>query len=476
MTQPLKRMRDKMRALVLAAYLMSLVNPVAAPGKTIFSDGFEGPRTCWDGAGYVGDFDLCFDMPFDTTPPVEKGTAELSTDVPRADLIIGMDTTGSMGGEIANLKSAATNLIDEFLLKAPDGAVSVAAYDDYHYDKYGSEGDKAFYLLHRSMTVSTAAGRASIIGAIGDLTTHNGGDAPESGWEMVFQVATGAGSGGGDLAVPPFDPTTAPPVPVPPEEEVGGVGGVGIRGGSMPILIWITDAESHNSAVTQNFYQSIPGVSPSSSAQALAAINSIGGRIIGVMSAEAARPDLIHAAVETRAVVEPEDWGADSRPPGCAITQCCTGVNGTGVLAVSGRCPLVFEISADGAGLGTAVTEGIQKLLTSGSSDISADLVMDLDDDIDSVSAFVERVVADDTAPPPCTQGLNAIDTNADSVPDTFTGVTPGSIVCFEVELKTNQTVASTAAPQYFSANLDIIADGVTVLETRGVHFRVPGS
>ena len=85
-----------------------------------------------------------------------------------------------------------------------------------------------------------------------------------------------------------------------------------------------------------------------------------------------------------------------------------------------------------------------------------------------------DRVEADTSAPPPCTQELTAIDTNADATPDTFINVTPGSIVCFNVVLKTNQTVPSLGAPQYFSADLQIISDEVTVLETRGVHFRVP--
>jgi hypothetical protein len=95
-------------------------------------------------------------------------------------------------------------------------------------------------------------------------------------------------------------------------------------------------------------------------------------------------------------------------------------------------------------------------------------------DGVDVVSAFVDSVEADDSAPHPCTQGLTTIDTNGDAVPDTFIDVVPGSIVCFNVVLKTNQTVASTGAEQYFSANLEVISNGVTILETRGVHFRVP--
>jgi len=134
-----------MKALVSVAFSMVLATPIAFPDEMIFADGFEAPRSCWAGGGFVGKLDLCFDMPFGITPPLEMDTAEAFTEIPRADLIVGMDTTGSMGGEIANLKSAASTIIDEFLLRSQDGAVSIAAYDDYPYEPYGimDQGDRA---------------------------------------------------------------------------------------------------------------------------------------------------------------------------------------------------------------------------------------------------------------------------------------------------------------------------------------------
>jgi hypothetical protein len=181
---------------------------------------------------------------------------------------------------------------DEPRISAID--IALAGYEDYPYGGYGSslDGDTAYYLLHRAMTATTDPGLASLVTAVDLYQTRNGLDGPESGWEMVFQVATGAGSGTGLYAVPPFDPATAPPASIPEGEEVGEIGGAGIRSGSLPILVWITDAESHNSSVTGNPYGSIPGVTPATSAQALSAMLQIGGRIIGVLSGEAGRADL----------------------------------------------------------------------------------------------------------------------------------------------------------------------------------------
>ncbi len=464
-----------MRALVLLAVFCVGASPMAAHGE-IFSDGFETGRTCWVWSRVEGGTELCFDTPFGTPPPVEMGTAEAKTSVRQADLIIGLDTTGSMGGEIANIKSSATTILDEFLLRVPDGAFGVAGYDDYPYGGYGSGADRAFYLLHRVMTASTPTGRNSIIDAIDQFQTHNGEDTPESGWEMVFQVASGAGSGGGAYGVPPFDPATAPPVPVPPDEEIGEIGGVGIRQGSLPILLWITDAPNHNSGGgSVNPYGAIPGVTPATSTQALSAVNAIGGRIIGIMSGEIARADLELGVTSTGALVTPDAWGTDSRPPGCSPTQCCTGIDGTGVPSNGGDCPLLFEIDGDGSGLGAAVVDGVERLIVdSGTFDIGGVLVDDPGDPIDTIDAFVDRLEADDSAPLPCTQGLTAVDVNpVDGVPDTFVDVIPGSTVCFNVVLKTNNTVPPTGEPQIFPAVLEIIADFVTVTETLNLFFRV---
>lgn len=451
-------------------------NPTHASGQ-IFSDDFETGKPCWVWSATVGGKSLCFNMPYGVSPPVEEDAVEALTEIPQADVVFAMDTTGSMGGEVANLQSSVASILADIQTRIPNSGFAVAGYDDYPYGAYGSmvDGDRAFYLLHRVMTASSAAGMASLMNAINFYQTHNGMDLPESGWEMVHQVATGAGSGGGAYAVPPFDPATAPPPTVPTGEEIGEIGGVGIREGSLPILVWITDAASHNSSATGNPYSSIPGVTPSTSSQALAAMNSIGGRIIGVLSGEAGRLDLALGVTQTLAVVTPDAWGLDGRPPGCTSGQCCTGLNGTGVPPVAGECPLLFDISSNGTGLGTAVVNGIDRLISSGRFDIGAKLVDEPSNAVDAIAAFVDRLEADATAPLPCAQGLVAIDVNPpDGVPDTFVDVQPGTTVCFNVVLNTNSTVPPTGVPQVLKANLEIIRDSVTIQETRGVFFRVP--
>ncbi len=465
-----------MKALHVSSILCLALAPTA--NAQIFVDGFEAGRTCWVWSATVGGLELCYDAPHGLPPPVSEEIVDASTEIARTDVIIGLDTTGSMGGEIANLKSSITSLIDAVNGSATDSAFAVAGYDDFPCCGYGSaaDGDKAFYLLHRVMTATTPDGIASLVSAVDQYETHSGLDSPESGWEMVFQVATGLGNGTGSNSVAPFDPATAPPVSIPAGEEVGEFGGVGIRPASLPVVVWITDAESHNSSVNGNLYGTIPGVIPADSSGALYQLNVLGGRIVGVMSHEAARTDLEWGVSSTGASVDPSAWGVDDRPPGCGTLQCCTGLNGAGVSPSGvGNCPLLFEIASDGSGLGTAVADGIDRLVNSGVFDIGAVLIDYPFDPVNVVTEFVDRIEADVNAPLPCAQGLTAIDVNPmDGVPDTFVDVEPGTVVCFTVVLKANQTIPSTGTSQVFGAHFEVIADSVTILETRSVFFRVP--
>ncbi len=452
---------------------------MAAPtivASSIFSDGFEDGRICWVWSTSVGSDELCVDTPYNVPPPMEEEIVAASTVLRQVDIIFGMDTTGSMWGEVADLKASVPSILNGVRSIVPNSGFAVVGYDDFPYGDYGvpAAGDLAFYLLHRVMTTNTSAGHNSVISAVNLYGIHHGQDGPESGWEMVYQVATGAGLMPlyGD---PAFDPTTAPPTTPPSGEELGEIGGVGIRVGSLPILVWITDAPSHNSAVTGNYYGSIPGATPATSTAALAAMNYFGGRIIGILSNEGGRLDLEHAASQTGARVHPEAWGeAGDRPSGCGIGQCCTGFGGNGVPSDQGFCLLTFDVGSDGSGVGNALDDGLDCLIKHSPFDIHAFLRDDPNDAVLTL-AFVDRLEADADALPPCTSGLDTSDVEPiDGIPDTFDDVTPGMQPCFNLILKTNTTVAPTGVEQVFRADLIVKANGVSDVDSRKVFFRVP--
>ena len=392
-------------------------------------------------------------------------TVEYTTAERKVDVFFDIDTTGSMGGELDNLQSSFQTIVAALQSEVDDIAFGAGHYEDYPTDSYttifGVIGvDQPFRLKQRISTNSP-----DTLAGLNAMTLGNGGDQPESGWEALYQIATGAGVpvtvGGSN--VPAFDPSGTPPGGV----EWGTIGGVGFRSGSLPIVIWVTDAGNHTSF----------SFSGATSSNAFNALNSINARVIGVRSGstEDVTTDTINAATTTGAVVELSVWDG-VRPAGCGADQCCTGLNGAGVASNSGLCPLVFEVAADGAGLGNAVVTGITSLVASEVVEITAIAVDDLSDSVDAVLAFIETVEADTSAGGACASGMTAIDTGTDGIDDTFLNVGPGQTICFKIIPKTNNTVPATSTTQIFKVLLGFYADDVTVLHEEEIFFVVPSS
>jgi hypothetical protein len=441
------------------------------------------PQDAGDNPQANGDF--VFTEPYQMPPSPTQDTLDFSTDITQADVVFAMDTTGSMGGEINNLKSSLQTIITQLADPnvIPNVAIAVSGYDDFPISPYGGSlggfTDSPFYLLHRVMTVKTQQGKTNIQNAVNALVTHWGNDGPESGWEAVYQIASGAGISAGGANVPAFNPASAPGVIIA-GEEGGTIGGAGFRSGSLPIVVLITDAASHNGYNPAYNYSGIPQAATIGSATG--ALNAMGGKIIGVASADGdtadTKADVQTGVVNTMAMVTPAAWDlpGGGRPPGCAAGQCCTGQNGTGVAPIGPNCPLVFDVDGNGNGLGNTIVQAIKVLTTFVRIDITAVPQDAPGDGVDAVSAFIDKIVANDTAGGPCAgqPNVTAVDTNGDGVKDTFQNVLPGTVVCFDVIPKMNTTVPPTTDPQMFKATIQVIGDGVTNLDTRDVYFLVP--
>ncbi len=425
--------------------------------------------------------DFVFTVPYELPPDPLMDTLDFSTSISQADVYFNVDTTGSMGGEIANLQTSLNSIISTLAMDIPNIGVGVGGYDDFPTAPYGdaSWGDQPFYLRHRIMTVTTAAGLSSVQGQVSGLVTHSGNDGPESGWESMHQIATGAGVTVGAASVPAFSAATAFPSPPVAGETTGDIGGVGFRTGSLPIVVWINDFHGHNSEGYPGDYYSFGGAAFRNAS--VTELIALGVRVIGVVSNDfdyaAAKADTNYAVTQTGAVVPPTAWGMPGvdRPAACPAGQCCTGQGDAGEPTDgSGLCPLTFTVNSAGSGLGTAIIRAIQVLTTFGVIDIGATISDDPSDTVDAVQSFVDYIQANPSAGAPCAMGLTAVDTNGDGRLDTFTNVNPGTVVCFDVVPKMNTVVMPLPAPQMFKATITVTGDGITTLDTRDIFFLVP--
>jgi len=411
--------------------------------QLVFTDGFETGDTSLWGLYAVwlppGTVDQTFYVEF---APVDS----------LADLVFSMDTTGSMGGEIANLQSALNNIAAAASALVPDTNFAAASWRDFPIDPFGSPGDLPWQLLQKVTSNLT-----SVQSAISSMSAAGGGTTTaESGYEALYQLGTGAG-----VSWPPSG--SVPPYPGP------GLGGAGFRAGAQPLAIHVTDATSNDAS---DYGAAVPNAH--SKSQAFAALTALGVRVLTVFSGTDAPADsqAREIATATGARVPPCAFPSP-RPAGCAATQCCTGINGSGeAVDVGGQCPLRFRTDTSGTGLGTAVVRGLQAAVRYAKRDVIAVATDPVGGGPDT-TCFIDAIEADAFFPPPeepaasCVPVPTPADVGGSGYHDGFTGFatgagsgSPGSRLRFVVHAS-NDCVASTGTVQSFDVHLNL-ADAAT--------------
>lgn len=155
------------------------------------------------------------------------------------------------------------------------------------------------------------------------------------------------------------------------------------------------------------------------------------------------------------------------------ISNLATMANETGAVDVTqGGQPLVFN-GAD-AGAATAIGDGIRALARGVPLDMAAVAVDTSGDAIDAVTAFVDHLETLQLGDAVCASGLLARDSNADSFLDEFVDISVGTPLCWKLVTKPNLTVPQLERPQLFRARVDVVGDGITVVDSRDIFFLVP--
>lgn len=430
--------------------------------------------------------DFFYNLPYqgpDQTQPLT-----FQTFIQSIDSFFAVDTTGSMGGEIGNLNSSLSMNIIPAVKKAAvkDAWFGVGAVEDFPVAPYGTANaypgnldDQPFILL--SAMNSSVSIAQTAVGKLmnGSKPRGNGNDLPEGQMEALYQIATGAGNVHSGV------------VNIAQHQTPGTAGGVEFRTGAFPVITMITDASFHAKGESKTCgsdsiaYSGNVATYAHTRAETVAALNKICAKVIGLSAEPSGYPaecigtaDLTSFATSTGATVPPEAWGdAMHRPSGCAVGQCCTGLNGAGTSPVSGLCPLVFKIKTDGTGLGDQVISGITNLALYAPFDVVTNTSGGTTGENGVMVAsghttadFIRSVTPLDATPSPAPTNKTPTKT-----PTGFTGVVPGAVVRFTIDAKNDFQQASTT-PQVFHATIKILAGGCTDLDSRDVIILVPPS
>ncbi|MBI2394791.1 MAG: hypothetical protein HYV09_34800 [Deltaproteobacteria bacterium] len=430
-------------------------------------------------------------------PTPASSLLALSTMLNKGDVAFIVDTTGSMGGTISGLKSSlSTTIIPALKTRIPDLGVGIAAHDDFPYSSYGSAstGDKPFYFTtipRGYVTTVTADSQA----AANLLTTHYGGDGPESNVQAMYKALTGVALTwpGGSIAA------DAPPA--------GTFGAMRFRSDALPIVFNLTDITSHNgrraldkTGTSYSGMEDVYSFSTYNVDQLVAKINELGARFIGGAADNGGRSTASMAPYGFLSYIADK---TSSYAPPSAFTggTCKTGVGGATIAAdgplVAGvrQCRLVFSFNSSGSGLATSVVDGVVALLNSIKFDVYVEAYNGTGETIDVVSSFMSKVEPQPTGGKdpvtgstcvtfPSTQLADLRNTpkalaGAGDIAETIRQVNPGAYYCFAVVPKENTTIKPLSTPQTFRAWLKVLAvkpaGGTFALGTdREVLFIVP--
>ena len=345
--------------------------------------------------------------------------------VERADVLFLLDTTGSMGFVLNEMANQFSDVVSQITI--PDVAFGVATFDDYADGVHGSPaaGDKPF-ILEQQVTTDTAAVQSALAG----LDLHDGLDGPESAMEALYQAAAGAGHDlncdgvyDGSTDVPPFLSHSADAfagsVSGSYDSSVAGggtIGGAGFRPGSVPVIVYTTDAEMRD----PDSGSEVPAAcsQPHGQSAVASALSNIDGKLIGVKA----------AAFSLWAGLPPVPQMVDL----ANATGSVADIDGNGSLE-----PLVFE-----------------------SGNVGGTTVSTVDQVIAGISAFGSGSIYDLT--------LEVYDSPYDFVVDIQPALVPAAAMGVEVvfDLTLYPDVPVGSSDQVFVFDMSVVGDGFTPLAT----------
>jgi hypothetical protein len=294
-------------------------------------------------------------------------------------------------------------------------------------------------------------GIPDIIDAVRAYPRHYGGNGCESGTEALYQVATGAGVSWPGGSIP------AKSCPAIPDESGPRRGYPCFRPGSLPIIVYVSDAPFHEPLPAGWPLDTLEGEScrytdvPSAHTyeQALAALRSIGARVVSLST------DYI-----------------PSNPGYPATAQMCNLARDTGAVRPDGT-PLCFELGPEGTMITSEVVRAIAELVGGTPQDVSTttENVPGNPDDFDA-RRFIKSIRPREgyrdgrMGPMPGFTYERRDDT-------TFYQVIPGTLVEFDIDFWNDVRPPADVA-QVFQARIIVLGNRVARLDERRVFIVVP--
>jgi hypothetical protein len=387
-----------------------------------------------------------------SAPPLPATTTVVFTPAtPPFDLFIDIDTRQPMAVAMATLDTDLQSVVRDFSRPPFHAAYGLGSWQDFPVCGASDPSDAPF----RLMAPVTSDGSAMVAAALG-LAAHGGESIAGSGYEALYQAATGTGvtwSGCSPGVVPPSS--------------------IGFRPGALPIVAQVTNGASQDVAD----YAAFQLVGPHGKDDAIAAARGRGIRVVTI------QPFAIGGGLDllARAQLDEMSSATGATVPVCALGGACG----------DGRCCLnsSFSQSPDAAGtcplhvagtpfLADAIERSVGRLLANGRFDLTVRARDDGDPATPDTSCVVRAVRAGRATPAPsapCNSDPQPAVVTDGTVPDGFRDASVGGgTLSFELDLDVTCLPAATEA-QGYRASLDLVdvASGA-VFDTVSLAFSVP--
>lgn len=369
--------------------------------------------------------DFIFVVPFGEPPMPPRQTLVFQPLIRKADVYFMIDSSNSMQGDIDGVRSSLIGtIVPGLMAEIPDLQLGTGEFDRCPETLTDANRDTCVGVRNAA---SSTADVAAVEAALGTMTANCGPTEPYA--QAAFLFATNDTTRWDGFLLP----TACPP----------GTFGYGcVREDAVPVLVVIGD-EPFGQGNT--CWGAGPDLTPAE---------------LGAVLAAARVRVVVIGPTYTSA-----QWGE------IAVA--------TGSVDEAGM-PFLYASDRAGA-IGAEVVTAIRTLTEQATFDLTA-RARDVDDDGVDATRFIERIepnaaggVADPRdATRVCVGGLMTADADMDGFADTFVDVRPGTPVCFDIIARQNDTVMPTAEPQVFRAEIDVLGEGATVLDTREVLFLVP--
>ncbi|MBM4394076.1 MAG: VWA domain-containing protein [Deltaproteobacteria bacterium] len=352
----------------------------------------------------------------------QKRHLDFSTDITRADVLILVDLSGSMGGEHANLKKGIKQtVIGGIKASVPEVAFGLV--------KFGTLEDDV-YAVAQAITTDADAVKAAVDGI------SECGGSEEAHSEVLYQAAAGTGFDGtlctewGPFGLFCID-ESSPHIP-PASCPAGKVGGACFRPDALPIFLMMTDEPF------QDGDWDWESGNPHDKGDAIAAMKAIGAKFVGV----------------------------DSSEGGNVLDNFKDVSKGTGSLDKQGN-PFNYTIAADGTGLSQQVVDAVVALTeNSVLDDVTTQRESVANPEMIDTTQFVKSVTPVSASP---AGGVESMDATS------FHKVDPGTTVTFDVEFRNDFYEPTTVKVMLFQAVIHVVT-GNTLLSSRPVYIIVPGN